>query len=162
MMMHIKLIMAYALAILMNQTTAEIASQVAEEDLSRAYAQVVQNDMAKDPSFYVSYFQTTDLLSKFSSAQSKIAEEPFRGQWDEAMIQDLYISMYSALPTSRQSSLAVNASEFYDIYTSLDKDASSWESPRLTPVSSSTWITNIPYVTTTGVFSDSYPHFVNR
>ncbi|GME73612.1 unnamed protein product [Ambrosiozyma monospora] len=64
--------------------------------------------------------------------------------------------MYSALPTSRQSSLAVNASEFYDIYTSLDKDASSWESPRLTPVSSSTWITNIPYVTTTGVFSDVY------
>ncbi|GMG19336.1 unnamed protein product [Ambrosiozyma monospora] len=154
--MLIKLILIYALAILQIKTTAEIAPQVAMEDLRMAYAEVVADDIYSHASFYSSYFRKTDLYTKYLSATSIGEEEPFWDRWGQTTLYDLLISMYSALPTSRQSSLTMSIYYDYKLLTSEDSSLSTWESPALTPVSSSSWRTEVPYVTTTGVLSDVY------
>ncbi|GME77543.1 unnamed protein product [Ambrosiozyma monospora] len=129
--------------------SAEIASQVAREDLDYAYGQIVLNDIYNDESFYSSYFAKTDLYSKYLSVTEAAETEPFWNRWEQTTEMQLLVSIYSALPTSKQSKLYQQITSAYEELTSEDATITTWTSPPVTTPSSSSWDTKIPSLTTT-------------
>ncbi|GMG35341.1 unnamed protein product [Ambrosiozyma monospora] len=136
--------------------SAEIASQVAREDLDFAYGQAVLNDIYNSESYYTSYFAKTDLYSKYLSVTDAVETDPFWDRWQQTAEMQILISIFSALPTSRQSHLYNQVSSYYEQLTSLDATVTSWTSPPVSTPSSSSWDTKIPSLTTTGIYSDVY------
>ncbi|GME81500.1 unnamed protein product [Ambrosiozyma monospora] len=136
--------------------SAEIASEVAREDLDFAYAQVVLNDLYHHSSFYSSYFTTTDLFTNYLSLTEAVSTEPFWNRWAQTTEVQLLLSIYSALPTSKQSILYQKITSVYEQVTSEDATETSWESPPITTPSSSRWNTRIPHLTTPGIYSDVF------
>ncbi|GMG55986.1 unnamed protein product [Ambrosiozyma monospora] len=69
---------------------------------------------------------------------------------------ELLISIFSALPTSKRSSLYQQITSAYEVFTSEDSTFTTWTSPPAATPSASSWDTEIPSLATAGIYSDVY------